>query len=165
MALGPQPSDIPLIRRTLAVFKVSSIVTGTFLSKLSGNEDMVCGITTTGELRCWGGNRAPTVLGGGHTWKGVSVGGMRLADNATVCALRSDDTLWCWSAGIDGTGAQPDTSKFNDVFVAPTYRCGVAETGALYCWGINNFGALGVADGLSRASPTQILVRSVEDRL
>lgn len=31
MALGPQPSDIPLIRRTLAVFKVSSIVTGVFL--------------------------------------------------------------------------------------------------------------------------------------
>lgn len=31
MALGPQASDIPLIRRTLAVFKVSSIVTGTFL--------------------------------------------------------------------------------------------------------------------------------------
>lgn len=31
MALGPQSSDIPLIRRTLAVFKVSSIVTGTFL--------------------------------------------------------------------------------------------------------------------------------------
>jgi integral membrane protein len=31
MALGPQPSDIPLIRRTLAVFKVSSIVTGLFL--------------------------------------------------------------------------------------------------------------------------------------
>lgn len=31
MALGPQPSDIPLIRRTLAVFKVSSIVTGIFL--------------------------------------------------------------------------------------------------------------------------------------
>ena len=31
MALGPQSSDIPLIRRTLAVFKVSSIVTGIFL--------------------------------------------------------------------------------------------------------------------------------------
>lgn len=31
MALGPQPSDIPLIRRTLAVFKVSSIITGLFL--------------------------------------------------------------------------------------------------------------------------------------
>ncbi len=31
MAFGPQPSDIPLIRRTLAVYKVSSVLTGTFL--------------------------------------------------------------------------------------------------------------------------------------
>lgn len=31
MAIGPKPSDIPLIRRTLAVYKVSSIITGIFL--------------------------------------------------------------------------------------------------------------------------------------
>lgn len=31
MAIGPKPSDILLIRRTLAVFKVSSIITGIFL--------------------------------------------------------------------------------------------------------------------------------------
>lgn len=31
MAIGPKPSDIPLIRRTLAVYKVSSVLTGTFL--------------------------------------------------------------------------------------------------------------------------------------
>lgn len=31
MAIGPQRSDIPLIRRTLAVYKVSSIITGIFL--------------------------------------------------------------------------------------------------------------------------------------
>jgi len=31
MAIGPKSSDIPLIRRTLAVYKVSSVLTGTFL--------------------------------------------------------------------------------------------------------------------------------------
>lgn len=31
MAIGPKPSDIPLIRRTLAVFKFSSVITGIFL--------------------------------------------------------------------------------------------------------------------------------------
>jgi len=31
MVIGPKPADIPLIRRTLAVFKVSSIITGIFL--------------------------------------------------------------------------------------------------------------------------------------
>lgn len=31
MVIGPQPRDVPLIRRTLSVFKVSSIVTGIFL--------------------------------------------------------------------------------------------------------------------------------------
>lgn len=31
MAIGPQPRDIPLITRTLSVYKVSSIITGIFL--------------------------------------------------------------------------------------------------------------------------------------
>jgi len=31
MAIGPKPSDVPLIRRTLAVYKVSSVFTGVFL--------------------------------------------------------------------------------------------------------------------------------------
>ena len=31
MVIGPKPADIPLIRRTLAVYKVSSIITGIFL--------------------------------------------------------------------------------------------------------------------------------------
>ena len=31
MPLGPRPDDIPRIRRTVSVYKVSSIITGTFL--------------------------------------------------------------------------------------------------------------------------------------
>lgn len=31
MPLGPRPADIPRIRRTVAVYKVSSIITGSFL--------------------------------------------------------------------------------------------------------------------------------------
>ncbi len=31
MAIGPQPRDIPLITRTVSVYKVSSVVTGIFL--------------------------------------------------------------------------------------------------------------------------------------
>lgn len=31
MPLGPRPADVPRIRRTIRVYKVSSIITGTFL--------------------------------------------------------------------------------------------------------------------------------------
>ena len=31
MPLGPRPEDVPRIRKTVAVYKVSSIITGTFL--------------------------------------------------------------------------------------------------------------------------------------
>lgn len=31
MPLGPRPADIPRVRRTVAVYKVSSIITGSFL--------------------------------------------------------------------------------------------------------------------------------------
>ncbi len=132
------------------------IVTSTFLSSFSANEDLVCAVTTTGELRCWGGNRPPTVLGAGNTWKSVATGGQRFVNSVTLCAIRSDDTLWCWSSGIDAAPAQPDTEKFESVALATTNRCAISTAGGLYCWGTNNFGALGVADGLGRATPTQI---------
>src|SRR5688572_20171042 len=109
---------------------------------------MVCAITKTGELRCWGGNRAPSVLGAGSTWKSVSVGWQRFSSSVTLCAIKSDDTLWCWTGGVDATPAQPDTIKFEEISLAQQNRCAIADTGGLYCWGTNNFGALGVADGL-----------------
>lgn len=34
MPLGPRPADVPRIRRTVAVYKVSSIITGSFLMLL-----------------------------------------------------------------------------------------------------------------------------------
>ena len=36
MPIGPRPEDAPKIRRTIAVYKVSSIITGTFLLLLCG---------------------------------------------------------------------------------------------------------------------------------
>jgi alpha-tubulin suppressor-like RCC1 family protein len=132
------------------------IVTSTFVSTISANEDLVCAITKAGELRCWGTSRASTVLGAGSTWKGVSAGGLRGTNDVTLCAIRSDDSLWCWANGTDAAPSQPDASTFKQVSLATLDRCAIASTGALYCWGTNSVGTLGVADGNSHASPTQV---------
>ena len=128
------------------------IVTTTYASGLAAGRDTACVITTTGALRCWGAVKAPAEIGSGATWKLVTVGGY---DARAICAIRSDDTLWCWSR-FDGSVAQPDTSTFASVGVAFGNACAIAKTGALYCWGSNSSGSLGVGDTSPRATLTQV---------
>jgi alpha-tubulin suppressor-like RCC1 family protein len=80
-----------------------------------------CGIRADGTLWCWG-SLAPIVstgvqpvpyqLGQDFTWSSVAVSGHAsgadgVASDVEVCAIRSDDTLWCWgdnSYGQRGNG-------------------------------------------------------------
>lgn len=130
-------------------------MTTTYATALSASNDHACVITKTGALKCWGGYRAPATLEPGTTWKDVSVGGLAAPNETKLCAIRSDDTLWCW-ASTGSAPAQPDSATFKQVGVSLTNRCAIATTGALYCWGQNVFGPLGTGDTNFRASPTQI---------
>jgi alpha-tubulin suppressor-like RCC1 family protein len=132
------------------------VVTTTYASRLAAGFDKACVITTTGALKCWGAFREPETLAAGLSWKQVSVGGLNDPNSLAGCAVRSDDTLWCW-AYPGASLTQPDTNTFSYVRVAMTNRCAIATTGELYCWGTNNvFGPLGTGDTNPRANPTQI---------
>lgn len=131
------------------------IVTSTYVTKIAASEDVVCAIARGGALRCWGGNLAPATLEPGSTWKDVAVGGARGTGAVTLCAVRADDSLRCWS-DLTSSGAQPDSATFAAVGVAQSGRCAVSTTGGLYCWGQNTFGSLGVGDTSPRSSPTRV---------
>jgi alpha-tubulin suppressor-like RCC1 family protein len=97
-------------------------------------QDTVCGITTDGRLFCWGDlptgitgpsmpgiltPSAPTELGAGSTWTGVAITqdgdavqtGISVPwFNDVICAIRSDQTLWCW--GKDTTGSRGDNGAW-----------------------------------------------------
>src|SRR5688572_22516322 len=87
-----------------------------------------CGVTTDGELYCWGFGLAgalgigstppvapPTQVGSDRDWKLASVG------VAHACALRTDDSLWCWGSNERGAlGEGPvEAIAVNPLHVAP----------------------------------------------
>jgi alpha-tubulin suppressor-like RCC1 family protein len=102
----------------------------------------------------------PIVTG---TWTTAAVGYYH------SCGIRTDGSLWCWGANSVGElGTGQSSGSPVPAPVAPTMTwsslavsgnsasCAIRSDGTLWCWGYDSHGALGVADGLVRATPTQI---------
>jgi alpha-tubulin suppressor-like RCC1 family protein len=123
----------------------------------------------SGTLQRWGfetlAPSTPTQFGTG-TWSAVA------SAQEHSCALKaSDSTLWCWGTngyGQLGQGATSDgemwfgpaqvgASTYSAVASGHNFTCAVRSTGAMYCWGQNGNGQLGVGDTIDRASPTLVL--------
>ena len=127
-----------------------------------------CAVSAAGAVVCWGyGAESPlepnefssvpvavTGLSGAAT--GVTVG------EGHACALLSNGTIECWgsnAAGQLGTGAISDNlaepasvigiDDAIEVVAGVTHTCAMRASGALYCWGNNNFGELGTVLGAS----------------
>ena len=134
----------------------------------------IAAIKTDGTLWTWGWNSSygqlgdgttinrsspVTTAGGGTNWSQVSTGGM------TVCAIKSDGTLWTWGYngyGEVGDGTQVDKSSpvttvaggTNWRQVACSYSVAAVKTdGTLWTWGYNNNGQLGDGTVANRSSP------------
>jgi serine/threonine-protein kinase len=93
-----------------------------------------------------------------------------------ACALDKFGVLRCW--GRSHEGAVGDGSVDVDVLspatpswpsMPPTvtsvctgaaHTCAVANTGAVYCWGLNSRGQLGLGDTMNRPTPTLVAVPS-----
>jgi alpha-tubulin suppressor-like RCC1 family protein len=95
-------------------------------------------------------NGVPTNVSPAQQLRGVSVG------TNHACALAPDNTARCWGYGFDG---QLGNGVLNAAFETPqtvignyTYRaiatgnqhsCAIGTDGLIYCWGYNQYGALG----------------------
>ena len=145
-----------------------------------------CGIKLDGRLYCWGwGNRGrlgvgntldrfapteviitdlPSLLQPDLPWISVSAG------HAHTCAVRSDNSLWCWGFGSEGrlgTGATTDRTtpaligidfEWESVQAGGIHTCAQRLDGTLRCWGLNRKGQLGVE------SPNELLPHQVNTR-
>jgi alpha-tubulin suppressor-like RCC1 family protein len=114
----------------------------------------ICAITTTGELRCWGG----ISIGDGTTQERVSptpvAVGEQIVDltvGSAICAVTVSGTALCWGSPLYGAvqvlSPTPIASTSSYVAVADAINgplfCGVTSTGSVECAGGNAVGQLG----------------------
>lgn len=145
-----------------------------------------CALTSTGVAWCWGWNQEgqagqPASTTALVTPAPVSAGPLSFsqvtAGDSHSCALTAAGEAWCWGGngrGELGTdpaiiGAASSTPVlvpgglvFTSLDAGAFHTCGVTATGAVYCWGSQEFGQLG--NGVvSAATSGPVLVSGASD--
>ncbi len=143
---------------------------------LSAGGTHTCGIRTDTTLWCWGNNDfggvgnggtvtqvAPVVVSGtSTTWKAVAA-----SDGGHTCAIRTDDTLWCWGRNDvgqigDGTNTmrtspvRVGTATWKSVVTGYDHTCGIRSDDTLWCWGRNTDGEVGDGTTTNRTTPVRV---------
>ncbi len=144
-------------------------------SQVEVGYDHTCAITQAGGLFCWGYNNEGG-LGDGTTINrsqptrvssmasgvlAVSLGSYH------TCAIKSDNTLWCWGYNVHGQLGLGNTTRrtspvqvtgvlASDVSAGYYHTCAVRTTGAVACWGYNFHGMLGDGTTTERTSPVAV---------
>ena len=97
-----------------------------------------CGITTSGELACWGGDDRPgwNVPPAPGTFSVVATG------SYGGCAVAAaDQTLACWGQNYEGE-TSPPPGAFKTLSFGSFAACGIRSDDAIVCWGSNAQGQL-----------------------
>ena len=155
------------------------VVGGHQWAQLAAADRATCGVTTTGELYCWGYNiggndgqycqtpdnltgctRTPILIPSARAYKATSIG------DAHRCQQALDGTLECWGGNYwgmfgDGTvngSSTPVTaaggSAYASLMAYRTGTCARASDGRAQCWGRGGSGTVGngaLQDALSPA--------------
>jgi alpha-tubulin suppressor-like RCC1 family protein len=134
---------------------------------ISAGSGHTCGVRRDGTLWCWGSDvcgklglgtidvnvDVPTELddGGPDNWVAVRAG------VTMTCALREDGGLYCWGCNDDGQLATGELgppilwprridhpSPFVSFDAGQQHVCAIDSGGALFCWGLNEGGQVGI---------------------
>jgi alpha-tubulin suppressor-like RCC1 family protein len=158
--------------------RTPTLVAGLAFSAIDAGESHTCGITTTGEVRCWGrNNRGQLGIGSedeeAHPTPTVVAlaGPTAVAGGEEFTCVIAPGTLptpavHCWGTDTEGRLGQPEPSdRLRPSAVPGTegatalwagYRTACAATDAgLLCWGRNTSQQLGPLDGSVR-TPTAV---------
>jgi len=102
-----------------------------------------CGLTSAGEVYCWGSDEykpvlAPTLIPTTVRFKAISVNGI-------FCGIVTDSTVYCWSNYPQlGPPVQVSTTyHFSAISAGDPEICGLTLEGPEVCWGPNLYGVLG----------------------
>ncbi|HUG28078.1 MAG TPA: hypothetical protein VMK53_07240 [Gemmatimonadales bacterium] len=152
-----------------------SSVTGALTFKeVSSGAFHTCAWTLSFNPYCWGKNvdgrvgdggndqvDAPEAVAGVHDFKQISAGATH------SCGVSLADRLFCWGYGLDGqlgvgspapeSESEPTIeilggieNRWRQVSSGGLHTCGITNSGATYCWGVNLAGQLGDGTGVDQ---------------
>jgi alpha-tubulin suppressor-like RCC1 family protein len=146
-------------------------------ASIQAGDTSTCALTTSGAVKCWGGNSAPLGNGtqGGRSTPtdvvGLSSGVTDLSvGGGHACAVTSMGGVRCW--GNNANGKLGDGTKVNrlspvdviglassivKVSVGGSHTCALSSTGAVQCWGNNQNGQLGIGSLVESATPRNVV--------
>jgi len=153
---------------------------------ITAGENHTCALSTTGSAYCWGDNTFgqlgdgstvpsadPIPVESGLTFVSLSAG------YAHTCGITSSDVAYCWGRNLfgelgDGTTQNRSapvavggglsftmiTAGGGDAGISPAippaHTCGLTTGKVIYCWGDNQFGALGDGTLTNRRLPAKV---------
>ncbi len=132
--------------RTAAVFTYSLLASLAFMAaaqagtshagtpRITASYSESCGVTSTGEGRCWGPNaNGEGTLPTGKTWASISTGTQH------SCGVTTTGEGLCWGVNGDGQANVPTGKTWASITPGGAHSCGVTTTGEGLCWGDNTF--------------------------
>lgn len=137
-----------------------------------------CGLTTAGEVRCWGHGEygalggtistaedvtAPRVVYGDQGYEALGVGSRfacGLRGGAAFCWGRNDQGQVGFNASHDRSVPTPVSGShaFTRLTVGDTHACGIRVDGAALCWGSNLYGQLGDGTVAMHNLPVEVVL-------
>jgi alpha-tubulin suppressor-like RCC1 family protein len=144
---------------------------------VTANGDHSCALTTVGQVRCWGYNLAGQLGDGTFVDRAtpVPVAGLGLgvravaAGNRHTCAITSDTRVRCWGLNAGGLlghgGTEPASSTpvlvqgitgARAISAGGGHTCALLDSGAVRCWGVNLYGAVGDGTTVDRTVPVTV---------
>lgn len=152
------------------------VVGGHLFSSLAAGQSHACGLTTAGEVFCWGTNEAGQLGSGDTVYAAVPVKAA-LTQNALAitagssftCSILANRQAQCWGlshVGQTGSGSTQASVllptavaggfQYRALSAGESHVCGLLVSGAVYCWGSNFRGELGNLDLVPSAVPRRV---------
>ncbi len=146
---------------------------------VSAGYHQTCAVTSAGALKCWGANDYGQV--GNNTTLdslvpadvvGLSAGVVAVsAGEFYTCAVTSAGAVKCWGSLRWGQFGDPKTTDTSlvpvdiaglssgvvSVSVGDSHACAATSTGAVKCWGANDYGQLGNGTTIGSSVPVDVL--------
>lgn len=147
-----------------------------YFATISAGGGHTCGITLDGASYCWGANSSGQLgnYGGSEPQEvlsSIAFASISAGENHT-CGLTAAGEAYCWGDnyyGQLGNGTTTDSTdpvpvtppysgaRFSSVTAGWGYTCGITMMEEAYCWGVNDFGQLGIgASGGPQIAPTRV---------